>query len=257
MKWAHFKRMKTKYKIRLIGSFVAMFLILLLVLWGIASLIGLVQTQLSTTTIKGITTENVLNVETMPLLLEVLGQEDSSDVLVADSVVTMDHEGNVTQVNINLINLTGSNTAETWLLEATPKKTFLRKLSSKADGVSALRLRKLELKNYYPALSRISTRYLLQYFELDGVVREGGQYVFTDQFENNLEPTYQPYIQRGLAGLWVSKSGGVSEFDENFVQIADCVPMIVSVQNPASGGSKRLGNPVETYVVLLEVGPYI
>ena len=95
MTFAQFKRMKPKYKRRLILVTLIALALCIGVLFGISKGIEALRVRLNTTTLDKITAANVLDKASMNKILEVMKQDDSANVLVVDSVLTMSGEGRV------------------------------------------------------------------------------------------------------------------------------------------------------------------
>lgn len=262
MTFADFKRMKPKYKLRLLAVILVALALFIGILYAISFGFSALRTQLSTTKIDGVTAGNVLTKPAMNEILTIMKQEDSANILVLDSAVTMNETGGVTGVGMNFVNFKDKGTAEYWQLYADGKKAWLRKNETKYENLSnALRMRKVEFKSYYPALSRIISPNLLSYLSEKAPVGASGSYTFTDNFGDNLNPDYTAKIDGGLVGLWVSKIGSVNEIQDNFIPPADCAPTIVSVsavktEKGLFGSRRVLQDPEDKYVVLLEVGPF-
>lgn len=91
--FAQFKRMKPKYKRRLILVTLIALALCIGVLFGISKGIEALRVRLNTTTLDKITATNVLDKASMNKILEVMKQDDSANVLVVDSVLTMSGEG--------------------------------------------------------------------------------------------------------------------------------------------------------------------
>lgn len=258
--FAQFKRMKPKYKRRLILVMLVALALCVLFLFGVSKGIQALRVQFNTTTLDKITAANVLDKASMNKILEVMKQEEAGNILVVDSTLTMTGDGKVKELTMNLTNLVSQGSAESWRLTANEKKARLRKVQTRYENLNAQRLRLMEFKTYYPALSRAASPQLLALLEEKSPVGENGVYIFTDRFGNNLEPEYDSYLSRELEGVWVSKIGGVSGFSEGYVRPNDCAPAIVSVQavNTAKSKGSRvvLLPPEDRFVVLLEAGPY-
>lgn len=139
-------------------------------------------------------------------------------MLVVDSVLTMSGEGRVTGLTMNLTNLVSQGSAEEWRLTATEKKAKLRKVKTRYENLNAQRLRLMEFKTYYPALSRAASPQLLTLLTDRAPAGANGSYTFTDHFGNNLSPEYDSFLARGLEGVWVSRIGGVSGFAEGYAR---------------------------------------
>ena len=208
--FAQFKRMKPKYKRRLILVTLIALALCIGVLFGISKGIEALRVRLNTTTLDKITAANVLDKASMNKILEVMKQDDPANVLVVDSVLTMSGEGRVTGLTMNLTNLVSQGSAEEWRLTATEKKAKLRKVKTRYENLNAQRLRLMEFKTYYPALSRAASPQLLTLLTDRAPAGANGSYTFTDHFGNNLSPEYDSFLARGLAGVWVSRIGGVS-----------------------------------------------
>ena len=258
--FAQFKRMKPKYKRRLILVTLIALALCIGVLFGISKGIEALRVRLNTTTLDKITAANVLDKASMNKILEVMKQDDSANVLVVDSVLTMSGEGRVTGLTMNLTNLVSQGSAEEWRLTATEKKAKLRKVKTRYENLNAQRLRLMEFKTYYPALSRAASPQLLTLLTDRAPAGANGSYTFTDHFGNNLSPEYDSYLARGLEGVWVSRIGGVSGFAEGYARPNDCAPAVVSVAAVDTARSKNkkvvLLPPEDRFVVLLVAGPY-
>ena len=159
--FAQFKRMKPKYKRRLILVTLIALALCIGVLFGISKGIEALRVRLNTTTLDKMTAANVLDKASMNKILEVMKQDDSANVLVVDSVLTMSGEGRVTGLTMNLTNLVSQGSAEEWRLTATEKKAKLRKVKTRYENLNAQRLRLMEFKTYYPALSLAASPQLL------------------------------------------------------------------------------------------------
>ena len=246
--FAQFKRMKPKYKRRLILVTLIALALCIGVLFGISKGIEALRVRLNTTTLDKITAANVLDKASMNKILEVMKQDDSANVLVVDSVLTMSGEGRVTGLTMNLTNLVSQGSAE----EALSVCAALSQGETRI--LNAQRLRLMEFKTYYPALSRAASPQLLTLLTDRAPAGANGSYTFTDHFGNNLSPEYDSYLARGLEGVWVSRIGGVSGFAN------DCAPAVVSVEAVDTARSKNkkvvLLPPEDRFVVLLEAGPY-
>lgn len=201
-------------------------------LFGISKGIEALRVRLNTTTLDKITAANVLDKASMNKILEVMKQDDSANVLVVDSVLTMSGEGRVTGLTMNLTNLVSQGSAEEWRLTATEKKAKLRKVKTRYENLNAQRLRLMEFKTYYPALSRAASPQLLTLLTDRAPAGANGSYTFTDHFGNNLSPEYDSYLARGLEGVWVSRIGGVSGFAEGYAA--------PTTARPPSSRSRRL-----------------
>lgn len=236
--FAQFKRMKPKYKRRLILVTLIALALCIGVLFGISKGIEALRVRLNTTTLDKITAANVLDKASMNKILEVMKQDDSANVLVVDSVLTMSGEGRVTGLTMNLTNLVSQGSAEEWRLTATEKKAKLRKVKTRYENLNAQRLRLMEFKTYYPALSRAASPQLLTLLTDRAPAGANGSYTFTDHFGNNLSPEYDSYLARGLEGVWVSRIGGVSGFAEGYARPNDCAPAVVSVEAVDTPGAR-------------------
>lgn len=262
MTFAQFRRMKPKYKRRLMISIVVALGLFIGLLYALSFGIAMLRVQLNTTKLDKITASNVLDKTGMNSILETLKQEDGANILVSDSAVRMDYNSKITDVTMNLVNVVDKSTAEYWLLTATSKKATLRKVETKYDSPNnALGLRKVPLKSYYPALSRITTTNLRQFLKETAPVGKGGYYTFTDDFDDNLHPEFSSYIEGGMTGIWVSNTGAVTpEIASNFTPTNECAPTVISIEavdKELSKGKKIvLADPVKKFVVLFEAGPY-
>ncbi|MEM1484817.1 hypothetical protein V6615_08025 [Oscillospiraceae bacterium PP1C4] len=258
MTYAQFRRMKPMYRRRLVIAVVIAFALFAALMFGVSLGISAIRVQFNTKELKEVTAATVLQKENMAKILTTVKQDDAGNLLVMDSALTLGGDGKVSTLTLNFVNLMDKGTYENWRLVSTTKKTTLRKVSIKYENMNALRLRKVELKTYYPALSRIVCAQLLQYLEDNAPVGAGGSYTFTDTFGNNLTPEYESYISKDLTGIWVSKIGAVSEFNENFKPVAQCAPTIVTVHAVKTEKGKKPAplDPVERFVVLLEAAPY-
>ncbi len=272
MTFAQFKRMKPKYRRRLILACAILFAIFVAVVFTLAWVVSLIRTMLNTTTLEGFTAADVLQKEGMASIQEVIKQDNDANLLVLDSQVTITYDGpvaagdteaesaTVQEVTVHLANILGKDATEYWELTATSKKATLRRTETRYENMNALTLRKVRFSLYYPALSRITSPLFVQYLKENEPVDIGGVYIFTDQFTDNLSPEYQSYISQGLDGVWVSKIGAPSPFNENFQPYTSCAPLVVSVQavnQEKSTDRKTVLLPAEEKMVaLMEAAPY-
>lgn len=88
MTLAQFKRMKPKYKFRLIMVCVIGFLLFLGLLKLLALGIGLIRVQMNTSQLPAATAANVLEKPNMNQILEIMDQPDAKEVLVESSRMT-------------------------------------------------------------------------------------------------------------------------------------------------------------------------
>lgn len=261
MTFAQFKRMKPKYKFRLILVFALLFALAVGLLMGVSAGFAAIRRQLNTANLPGITAESVLLQSSMNKIQETIGQEDPNRLLVLDSSLVCTEKGVPVELEMHLVSINGSTSADYWRLTSNSKKTVLRKTQTENKNRSSLDMRKLTFRDYYPALSRSGTLQLTQYLQTHFPAGAAGQYVFTDTFDNNLEPQYTGYLGQGYRGLWVSKIGALSEFTESYIPVSFCTPLVVSVQaeDPKKSKPKKpvLLPAEEVAVALLEAGPYI
>ena len=261
MTFAQFKRLKPKYKFRIVTLCVVALLLFAMLISGISYGFAAIRRQLNTSSLTGITAQNVLLQSSMLKIQETIGQTDATRLLVIDSTLTCNEKGVPLSLEMHLVSLGGTQTAEYWQLTANEKKTILRKTQTENKNRSSLDMRKLTFRDYYPALSRSGTLQLVQYLQQNFPVGTSGRYLFTDRFDNNLEPQYAAYLGQGYRGVWVSKIGALSEFTETYNPVSFCTPLIVSAQpeDPKKSKPKKpvLLAPDEIAVALLEAGPYI
>lgn len=81
-----------------------------------------IRAALNTTTIKDATAANVLEKANMNKILEIMGQEDASNICVLSSEVKMTGAGAVTSVTLDMTNIVSDGVAESWRLTATEKR---------------------------------------------------------------------------------------------------------------------------------------
>ena len=92
-------------------------------------------------------------------------------------------------------------------------------------------------------------------------VGETGLYTFTDNFGDNVNPDFNSYLERGLPGIWVPKTGQVSVIQEGYQRILKCAPTVMSVQTLENQKQlfftkTALSQPEEVLVVLFEAANY-
>ena len=90
---------------------------------------------------------------------------------------------------------------------------------------------------------------------------ETGLYTFTDNFGDNVNPDFNSYLERGLPGIWVPKTGQVSVIQEGYQRILKCAPTVMSVQTLENQKQlfftkTALSQPEEVLVVLFEAANY-
>lgn len=270
MTYAQFKRLKPKYKRRILVLCVLAAALFIGGLYLISWCVNAIKVQFNTTTLKDYTAQTILEREGFSKILEVMGQTDGENILVMDSQFVMTWHGDtaeegqpqmeVTQMTIHLTSLLDKDT-ETWTLTANQKKVQLRRTSQTYENKNTLAIRKVPLSIYYPALYRASTSTALHsYLTQNFPSGEGGQYLFADEFGDNVNPGFSTYLASGYTGLWVSKTGAVSDLDENYQLVDRCAPMLVSIAEVNQSKSKKnkivLLEPVEKLVVLLQAANY-
>lgn len=262
MTFAQFRRMKPKYRRRLVfASFLALVLFLALMV-GVSFGVSAIRRQINTTELKKVTSVNILQEENLPAILKIVGQDDAANMLVNSSTIVMRGDGKVTELTVSFVNLSSTNTAEEWLLRSNEKKTTLRRVNPKYENMSYLKMRKVPFSQYFPGLTRALAPELAAFLEKKAPVGATGSYTFTDDFGDNLSPEYTSYLVNGLSCAWVSKTGSLTEIVENsnFQRPANCVPTVVSVIAPDKTKSKGsrvvLGEPKEQFVVLFEAAAY-
>ena len=261
MTLAQFRRMKPKYKFRLILVCVIGFFLFLgalkLLSWGI----GLIQVQMNTTKLPAATAANILEKPNMNQILEIMGQSDASDVLVESTWLAVNDLGRVTGLEMKLLNLVSSSTAETWTLTADEEGATLRQDEVLYENLSSRKLRMMDFQTYYPGLSRVSSTPVVDWLRANFPVGETGRYTFTDSFGDNVDPDFNSYLERGLPGIWVPKTGQVSVIQEGYQRILKCAPTVMSVQTMERQKQlfftkTALSEPEEVLVVLFEAANY-
>mgnify|MGYP001161898627 CR=1 FL=1 len=255
MTFAQFRRMKPKYRMRLLMVAAAVLLVFIGILYAISFSVSAIRMKLNTTELKDTAVVSVLEKESMGKIFEVIKPSKNENVFVLESRLTCDETGKVTELEMHLANLVDEKQTDYWVLTAKKERVKLRKEKTVYDNMKSLSMRKVELKNYYPALSRIPVSYLRS----ECPVGKGGSYVFSDQFDNNRNPEFADQLVNGMAGLWVSETGAVSSFSDTFVPPSLCAPTVVTV-NAADPQNKKkkvvLLPPEEKYVLLLKCAPY-
>ncbi|WP_101908962.1 hypothetical protein [Marasmitruncus massiliensis] len=253
---AQFRRMKPKYQMRLILVSAAALALFVGLLYAVVFSVSALRVKLSTTELKDLVTARVLEKENLDRIVGAIKPNSIDNLLVLDSKLACDGTGKVTSLEMHLANLVDDRQTDYWVLTAAKDRVRVRREKTTYDNLKSLKLRKVELKNYYPALSRIPVDYLLS----ESPVGEGGGYVFTDRFDNNRDPEFASYISEGMTGLWVSETGAVSPFPETFVPPSLCAPTVVTVNAVDEQKSKKkkvvLLAPEDRYVVLLKCAPY-
>lgn len=256
MTMAQFRRMKPKYQMRLILVSAAALALFVGLLYAIVFGVSALRVRLSTTELKDLVTARVLEKESLDRIVGAIKPNSIDNLLVLDSRLACDGTGKVTSLEMHLANLVDDRQTDYWVLTAAKDRVRVRREKTTYDNLKSLKLRKVELKNYYPALSRIPIDYLLS----ESSVGEGGGYVFTDRFDNNRDPEFASYIIEGMTGLWVSETGAVSLFPETFVPPSLCAPTVVTVNAVDEQKSRKkkvvLLPPEDRYVVLLKCAPY-
>lgn len=256
MTFAQFRRMKPKYRRRLLLVTAAALALFIGFLYAVTFSVSALRMKLRTTEIKDAATARVLEKESMVKVLEVIKPKQNENVFVLDSRLTCDDTGKVTDLEMHLANLVDDQQTEYWLFTAKKDRIRLRREKTVYDNLKSLRLRKVEFSNYYPALSRIPVEYLRS----ECPVGKGGSYIFTDAFDNNRSPEFAAYLEQGMAGLWISETGAVSSFSDSFVPPSLCTPTVVTVNAVDTEKSKKkkvvLLPERETYVLLLKCAPY-
>lgn len=261
MTFTQFARLKPKYKLRITLVFAALAAALVLLVYLLSLGVKFLRVGMNTKKLPDITAANVLDKTSMNEILAVIKQDNADNILVLDSSVTMKNDGTVTSLTMHLLHLPDTSMAETWSLTATQKKSILRKESTVYENLNSRKLRKLPFSTYYPALSRINSNGLLDYLKNFAPSGDDGLYTFTDSFENNFDPAFSSYLERGLDGIWVSSLGAVSTISKDYSLPSKCAPTIVSVSQTESkkvllSTKKVLADPVDKLVVLLEAAPY-
>lgn len=261
MTLVQFKRMKPKYKFRLIMVCVIGFLLFLGLLKLLALGIGLIRVQMNTSQLPAATAANVLEKPNMNQILEIMDQTDAKEVLVESSRMTVNDLGRVTGLEMHLLNLVSSSNAELWTLTADEEGATLRRDEVLYENLSSRKLRMMDFQTYYPGLSRVSSAPVVDWLRANFPVGETGLYTFTDNFGDNVNPDFNSYLERGLPGIWVPKTGQVSVIQEGYQRILKCAPTVMSVQTLENQKQlfftkTALSQPEEVLVVLFEAANY-
>lgn len=260
MTYAQFRHMKPKYKRRFFLVIFCGIALAIALLFGISKGVQAIRVALNTTTIKNATAANVLEKTNMNKILEIMGQEDASNICVLGSEVKMTGAGAVTSVTLDMTNLVSNGVAESWRLTATEKKARLYKAQTRYENLTSQKISKMDFKSYYPALSRITSPEFVGELQKRTDSGDLGVYTFVDDFGNNREPEYDSYLSSGLEGIWVSNIGKISSFEEGFVRSNACAPTRVTVEAMDAEKSKGkrvvLLPPEERFIVLFEAGNY-
>lgn len=261
MTFTQFARLKPKYKLRIMLVLAVLAAALVLLVYLLSVGVKFIRVGINTKKLPDITATNVLEKTSMNEILAVMKQDNAELILVVDSKVTMKNDGTVTSLTMHLLHLPDTSKAENWSLTATEKKSILRKESTVYENLNSRKLRKMPFAIYYPALSRIGSKPLLDHLKNYAPSGDDGLYTFTDTFENNFDPAFGPYLERGLSGIWVSPLGAVSTISAGYSLPNKCAPTILSVSQTESkkvflSTQKALGEPVDKFVVLLEAAPY-
>ena len=260
MTYAQFRRMKPKYKRRLFLVILCAAALAAALLFGASKGVQAIRAALNTTTIKDATAANVLEKANMNKILEIMGQEDASNICVLSSEVKMTGAGAVTSVTLDMTNIVSDGVAESWRLTATEKKARLYKSETRYENLKAQNISKMDFKSYYPALSRVTSPEFVGELQKRTGAGDAGIYTFVDDFGNNRDPEYDSYLSGGLEGIWVSNIGKISSFEEGFVRSNTCAPTRVTVEAVDTEKSKGkrvvLLAPEERFIVLFEAGNY-
>lgn len=260
MTFAQFRRLKPKYKLRLILVMMIALLLFILLMVGVSFGVRAIRTQLNTTELKGFTSENVLLSDGLIEILSTVKQDDALSMYVTDSELVMRGDGKITSVTVNFVNIQGEKQAELWRLTANEKKASLRKLETKFENMLYLQNRNVRFGSYYPAMSRVTSPELLQFLEQNAPVGAAGTYTFRDEFGNNLSPLYSSYLEGGMVGVWVSQTGSATKTQAAFTQPSVCVPYVVTtkaVNTQKSKGKKIVYEDAkESVIALLQEGAY-
>lgn len=255
MTLTQFQRMKPKYRVRLLIVAAVVLMLFIGILYAISFGVSAIRMQLNTTQLKEVTAASVLEKPSLIEIFDIIKPNTNESVFVLDSHLTCDDAGKVTELEMHLANLVDEKQTDYWVLTANKDKVKLRKEDTEYDNMKSLQRRKVELKNYYPALSRIPVSYL----KSNSPVGKGGSYEFTDAFDNNRSPEFAKKLTHGLTGLWVSETGAVSSFSDTFVPPSLCAPTVVTVHEVDPNNKKRktvLLPPKEKYVMLMKCAPY-
>lgn len=261
MTLAQFKRMKPKYKFRLICVCLIGFLLFLGLLKLLSLGIGLVRVQMNTTQLPAATAANILEKPNMNQILEIMGQQDAGDVLVESTWMSVNDLGRVTGLEMKLLNLVSQSNAEMWTLTADEEGATLRRDEVLYENLSSRKLRMMDFQTYYPGLSRVSSAAVVDYLRANFPVGESGIYTFTDNFGNNVDPDFNSYLEQGLPGIWVPKTGQISVIQEGYQRILKCAPTVMSIQLLESQKQlfftrNALSEPEKVLVVLFEAANY-
>ena len=261
MTFAQFKRMKPKYKFRLILVCVIALGIFIGLLKLLSVGIGVVRVQMNTTKLPAATAQNILEKPNMNKILELMKQNEAGNVLVSDCTLTTNDLGQVTSLTMHLLNLADKTTSEEWTLTADEKQAKLRRDRVLYENLGTRKLSMMDFKTYYPGLSRVSAQPLVEYLRANYPVGATGVYTFTDSFKDNVNPDFNSYLERGVPGIWVPKTGQVSAIQEGYQRILKCAPTVMSIQTLETkkqliGTRQVLSDPEETLVVLFEAATY-
>ena len=197
----------------------------------------------------------------MNQILEIMGQQDAGDVLVESTWMSVNDLGRVTGLEMKLLNLVSQSNAEMWTLTADEEGATLRRDEVLYENLSSRKLRMMDFQTYYPGLSRVSSAAVVDYLRANFPVGESGVYTFTDNFGNNVDPDFNSYLERGLPGIWVPKTGQISVIQEGYQRILKCAPTVMSIQLLESQKQlfftrNALSEPEEVLVVLFEAANY-
>lgn len=267
MTLAQFKRMKPKYRRRLVLAFVVLVCLFIGALFLLSMLFSFFGRMMNTHTLEDVNAANILEKASMNKIITALGQSDTEQLLVIDCSGRFHKDeltgrGVLTAFEMHVIDLGDKKNAVTWKIEANEKKATVLREREENSNLSSLSMRKLTFKDYYPALSRITAQNLMTTLEdTFPECADGGAYQFAGTFDNDKEPAFSPYIADGLHGFWVSMLEAISEFGETFrFNSGACVPLLLSteaVDEEHSTNKKTvLLQPELACVLLMECGVY-
>lgn len=259
-----FKRMKPKYRIRLVLTGVAFLLLLFLLLRGLSCGVSAIRTQVNTKTLDGITSENVLKKESMMAIASAVGRQgdDLSGMIVTGSELVMQGTGKVISLKMDFVIFTGEHSSENWKLVSDEKKTTLQKVAAKNEGQRHLDNISLPFNIYYPGLSRaVTTPTLLSKMKQHADVGDLGYYIFKDNFDIKQPPDFQSKMHDDMVAIWVPKVGDITFALESTYQPTNkCVPTVVTIkpmdQQLTTDRKVVYQEEKEQFVVLLEASTY-
>lgn len=266
MTYERFKRLKPKYKCRLIMAGIIVVILFVGFLFLLSALFSLVGSMMNTHTLEGITASNILEKPSMLKIASTIGQTDTELIVVLECdgrFLRSDetYAPELTHFEMRVVDLKDKKSASTWKIYADEKKATVQLEKNENSNLSSLTMRRLSFASYYPALSRVTCENLLDTLEQNYPESEGGVYSFSGHFDNDIQPAFSAYFDQDLRGFWVSMLEAISEFGSTFrFNDGACVPLILSIEavdtERSTASRKALLEPEECCVLLMECGVY-